>query len=126
MVLVRTILMCTDEKGIRIDLGAKIEGGVHAMKTMWDTVKEEEEMGFLLIDARNAFNEGNRTRKLWTIWYLWPMRARFSFNCYRHHVTLYLCLGECAILIVIPSWEGMTQGEPLAIILYGLLLLPLI
>ena len=42
-------------------LRAGIEGGVHDMRTMWDLMKSEEEMGFLLTDARNAFNEVNRT-----------------------------------------------------------------
>ena len=37
------------------------------MRTMWTQMKEEEEMGFLLIDARNAFNEANQTKMLWTI-----------------------------------------------------------
>ena len=32
------------------------------MCTMWELMKQEEEMGFLLIDARN--NEGNRTQML--------------------------------------------------------------
>jgi hypothetical protein len=34
---------------------------------MWELHKAEEEWGFLLIDARNAFNEMNRTIMLWTV-----------------------------------------------------------
>jgi hypothetical protein len=49
----------------------------------------EEESGFLLIDARNAFNEGNRTGMLWTVRHEWPPPgARFAFNCYRHWAIL--------------------------------------
>jgi hypothetical protein len=42
----------------------------------------EEEWEFLLIDARNAFNEGNQTVR-----HEWPSGARFTFNCYRHWST---------------------------------------
>ena len=38
-------------------LRAEIKGAVHAMKTMRASLKEEEEMDFLLINERNAFNE---------------------------------------------------------------------
>jgi hypothetical protein len=40
-------------------LKARIEGGIHAMRLLWEQHKAEEEWGFLLVDARNAFNEGN-------------------------------------------------------------------
>ena len=96
------------------------------MKTIWALLKEEEDMGFLLIDAQNAFNKDMHTRMLWTIWHIWPMEAQLSFNCYRHHTALYLCLGHFLMLIVIPIQEGVTQGDPLAMILYRILLLPLI
>ena len=43
-------------------LQARIEVRVHAMRTIWDSLKEVEEMGFILVDARNAFNEANRTK----------------------------------------------------------------
>jgi hypothetical protein len=40
-------------------LEAGIEGGIHAMRLLWDMHLAEEEWGFLLVDAKNAFNEGN-------------------------------------------------------------------
>ena len=43
----------------------------------------EEEWGFLRIDARNAFNEINRTVMLWVIRHEWPSGVRFYFNCYQ-------------------------------------------
>ena len=42
-------------------LEAGIEGAIHAMRVLWDKHKKEEDWGFLLIDARNALNEENRT-----------------------------------------------------------------
>ena len=34
--------------------------------------QEEEDWGFLLIDARNAFNEENRTAMIWAIRHEFP------------------------------------------------------
>ena len=89
-------------------------------------MKEDEEMGFLLIDARNAFNEGNRTQMLWTVRHLWPTRARFTFNCYRHHSMMYLKSSDRRNFEIIHSREEVTQGDPLAMIAYGISLLPMI
>jgi hypothetical protein len=40
-------------------LEAGMEGGIHAMRLLWEQHAAEEEWGFLLVDARNVFNEGN-------------------------------------------------------------------
>jgi hypothetical protein len=46
-------------------LEAGVEGGrIHPMQYLWDRHHMEEEWGFLLIDARNGFNEGNQTGML--------------------------------------------------------------
>ena len=71
-------------------LKAGIEGGIHAIQQIWDSHNNEEEWGFLLVDAKNAFNKLNRTLMLWTVRHLWPSGARFAFNCYKHHSTLIL------------------------------------
>ena len=78
----------------------------------------------LLVDARNGFNELGRRAMLWTVRHLWAAGARFSFNCYRHFSQLILRRrGEpCSILL---SQEGVTQGDPLSMVLYGLALTPL-
>ena len=34
-----------------------IEGNIHVMRVLWEEHNKEEDWGFLLIDARNAFNE---------------------------------------------------------------------
>ena len=48
-------------------LKAGIEGAVHAVRAMAAIRPDEEEWGFLLVDAANAFNAGNRTAILWTV-----------------------------------------------------------
>ena len=43
---------------------------------------------FLLIDARSAFNENNRTEMIWDVRYEWPSGVQFIINFYRHWDTL--------------------------------------
>ena len=78
----------------------------------------------LLVDATNGFNELGRKAMLWTVRHRWANGARFSFNCYRHSAQLLLRRrgGDCAIIL---SREGVTQGDPLSMVLYGLALTPL-
>ena len=54
-----------------------------------------------------------------------PSGARFCFNCYRHHAILVI-RGRSGNAAFIPSQEGVTQGDPLAMFCYGIGLLPLI
>jgi hypothetical protein len=43
------------------ELEGGIEGGIHAIDELWKQLAMEEEWGFLLVDASNAFNELNQT-----------------------------------------------------------------
>ena len=83
-------------------------------------------MGFLLIDARNAFNEDNQTAMLWDVWHEWPSGVQFTFNCSRHWDTLVVRETGDGSGHFLHSKEGMTQGDPLAMIAYGIGVLPLI
>ena len=61
---------------------------------------------------------------LWTVQHCWPAGARFAFNCYRHSGKIILRQpGEPPVTIL--SREGVTQGEPLSMVLYGTTLTPL-
>ena len=107
-------------------LKAGIKGGIHAIQQIWDDNNNDDEWGFLLVDAKNAFNELNRTLMLWTVRHLWPSGAKFAFNCYKHHSTLIIRSSKIEDMASISSEEGVTQGDVLAMILYGLALLPII
>ena len=50
--------------------------------------------------------------------------SRFTFNCYRHQIRL-VCRQPGGEPEIILSQEGVTQGDPLAMVLYGIALLPL-
>ena len=61
---------------------------------------------------------------LWTVRHCCPVGVRFALNCYRHWLQLLLCqTGEPSVKIL--SIEGVTQGDPLSMVLYGITLVPL-
>ena len=80
---------------------------------------EANPYGVTCVDARNGFNELSRKVMLLTVRHRWSKGARFAFNCYRHACILIVCQ-ECKECLVILSEEGVTQGDPLSMILYGL------
>ena len=96
------------------------------MTHMWKSLEAEESVGFLLVDARNAFNELNREVMLWVIRHEWPQGARFVFNCYQHWATLLVRGNKQGSGFLVHSKEGVTQGDPLAMVSYGVGILPLI
>ena len=82
-------------------------------------------LGILLIEVRNPFNEENWTAMLWAVRHEWPSGAQFTFNCYRHWATLVVRNTEDGSGHFLHSKEGVTQGDPLAMIDYGIGVLPL-
>jgi hypothetical protein len=71
----------------------------------------------------NGFNELGRRAMLWTVRHRWAAGARFAFNCYRHSAQLILRRkGQTGYTLL--SREGVTQGDPLSMALYGLALVP--
>ena len=70
------------------ELESGIKGGICAVRLLWQQTAQEEDWGFLLIDAQNAFNEENRTTMLWAVRHKWTGDTQFTFNCYRHWATL--------------------------------------
>ena len=105
---------------------AGIEGAIHDMRVLWEEHQTEEDWGFILIDARNACNEENRTAMLWAVRHEWPSGAQFTFNCYRHWDTLVVWDTGDGSGHFLYSKEGVTQEDPLAMIAYGIGVLPLI
>ena len=61
---------------------------------------------------------------MWTVRHIWPARARFAFNCYRHWAQLILRQPRETPVTVL-SREGVTQGDPLSMVLYRITLVPL-
>ena len=44
-----------------------IKGGIHTMRILWAHHSQEEDWGFIPIDARNDFSEENPTATLWAV-----------------------------------------------------------
>ena len=95
------------------------------MCVLWEEHKKEEDWGFLLIDARNVFNEENRTAMIWAVRHECTSGAQFTFNCYRHWATLVFQDTGDRSGHFLHIKEGVTQGDPLAMIAYGIGVLPL-
>ena len=94
-----------------------IEAAVHATRTAFESDDCE---AALLVDATNAFNALNRQVALHNIRCLCPPIATILINTYRSPTELFVD-GD-----VILSQEGTTQGDPLAMPMYGLATIPLI
>lgn len=94
------------------------------MNQLWKENKGLHNFGFLLVDARNAFNEVNRIALLWNVRHLWVKGSCFLFNCYRHHSPL-MCRSPDGTSFLLYSQEGVTQGCPMATVGFGIAILPL-
>ena len=94
-----------------------IEAAINAARFAFEL---EENESILLVDATNAFNVLNRQVALHNIRSLCPPIATILINSYRSPSDL-LVDGD-----VILSQEGTTQGDPLAMPMYGLATIPII
>uniref|UniRef100_A0A1X7UBN0 Reverse transcriptase domain-containing protein n=1 Tax=Amphimedon queenslandica TaxID=400682 RepID=A0A1X7UBN0_AMPQE len=93
------------------------EAAVHSLCHLFADTNTE---AVLLVDATNAFNSLNRAAALRNVLELCPSLGRVLVNTYRENVDLYID-GE-----IIVSQEGTTQGDPLAMAMYSLGVIPLI
>ena len=97
---------------------AGCEAAIHSMK---DIFADEDTEAVLLIDAANAFNSINREAFLHNIKVICPEIAIFVSNCYAKSSRLFVIGG-----IEISSAEGTTQGDPMAMAIYAVAIIPLL
>ena len=57
---------------------------------------------------------------LWTVVHRWPRASRFAFNYYRHFPQLVIRVPGDRTPKIILSKEEVTQGDPMAMPLYGI------
>ena len=107
------------------DEGSKGEEGgggtLRALKALEFLTQEAEPIGTTLVDSHNGFNKLSRLAVLWTVRHRWPAGVRFAFNCYKHWAQLILCQPR-EPPVTIFSRDGVTQGDPLSMVLYGMLI----
>ena len=94
-----------------------IKYAIHSLHHSFDDPKNE---AILLIDDKDAFNVLNRRTALENVKALCPSLHVVLQNSYRQPSHLFI--GRSTIL----SQEGTTQGDPLAMAMYGIAILPLI
>ena len=94
-----------------------IEAAIHAMHHIYDNKNTD---ALLLVDAENAFNLLNRRAALHNIKVLCPALATILQNTYGGASELFVG-GEMLI-----SDEGTTQGDPLAMSMYAVAVMPLL
>ena len=97
---------------------AGCEVAIHAVRDLYDL---DSTHGFIQIDASNAFNSINRSVLLHNIKILCPQISTYIFNCYCKPARVFLTGGR-----EIMSSEGTTQGDPIAMGMYALGLMPLL
>ena len=112
-------------EGDRGSEGEEEGGGTQrALEALEFLTQDAEPSGTTLVDSHNGFNKLSRLAVLWTVQHRWPAGARFAFNYYNHWAQLLLRQpGE--LLVTILSREGVTQGDPLSMVLYVITLVPL-
>ena len=104
-----------------LQLCAGQEAGCEAaIHTMWQVFETPEVEATIIVDASNAFNTLNRQNALRNIQRLCPSLATVLINTYCEDVQLHID-GETLL-----SQEGTTQGDPLAMAMYAIGILPLI
>ena len=94
------------------------ESLIHAMQPIYEDQSAE---AVLSVDASNAFNSINRNVFLHNVEVICPSIARYVKNCYSVKSRLFIIgSGE------IQSMEGTTQGDPAAMVIYAIAIIPLI
>ena len=102
-----------------------IEAGIHLMHQMWDEHKEDPDWGIMVLDMENAFNLAARIPMLWTLRHECASLSYLAFNCYSFCATLKVKTPDGNSYKLL-SKEGVTQGCPLSMIIYGITTLPII
>ena len=106
-------------KNFQLCLGQKcgIEYAIHSLRK---ELEKPETEAILLIDAENSFNSLNRELALKNVEIFCPALHHSLANSYKHPSNLYVNN------TVLTSTEGTTQGDPLAMAMYGIRIVPLI
>ena len=97
---------------------AGCEAAIHAMHSIFES---EETEAVLLLDASNAFNSINRNAFLHNVKVICPSISTYVQNCYNDSSRLFVVGGK-----EIKSTEGTTQGDPIAMYIYAIAIIPLI
>ena len=93
------------------------EVAIHAMEEIF---ADDNTHGLIQVDANNAFNTINRKVLMHNIHVLCPEIATFTINCYMKPARHFVIGG-----VELSSCKGSTQGDPIAMPIYAIGILPL-
>ena len=125
--IARKVVVSSTRNGIIDNVGllqvcAGHEAGCKSViQAMNNIFKDEQTEAVLLVDAANAFNAVNCKAFLHNINIICPSIATFVHNCYSRPSRLFVIGG-----VEIASSEGTTQGDPVAMVVYAIAIIPLI
>ena len=88
---------------------------------MYEIYENQSSEAVLLVDASNAFNSINRNAFLHNITIICLPLARDVRNCYYANTRLFI-IGGCEIQLM----EGTTQGDPTAMAIHAITIVPLV
>ena len=97
---------------------AGCESIIHAMQAIYE---DETCQAVLLVDVSSAFNSINRNVFLHNVAIMCPAIAVYVKNCYCLHSRHFIIGGNA-----IRSCEGTTQGDPIAMAVYAIAIIPMI
>ena len=112
------ILNATGYQQLCAGQNAGCEVAIHAVRDLFEL---DSNHGFIQIDASNAFNAINRKLLLHNVNIICPQISTYINNCYAHPARLFITGGK-----EMSSQEGTTQGDPIAMGMYALGLMPLL
>ena len=108
---VGSLQVCTGQE-------ARFESLVRAMRAIYEDQLSDT---VFLVDTSNAFDSVNRNAFLHNIIIICPPPARFVRNCYYANTRLSIIGGAET-----QSMEGSTQGDPAAMTIYAIAIIPLV
>ena len=88
------------------------------MQCLWHI---KTKLALFLVVASNAFNSINRNDFLHSLTIICPAIATYAKNCWSLHSQLFIIGGN-----EIRSCEGTTQGDPIAMAVYAIVIIPMI
>ena len=84
-------------------------------------LNKEDSEAVLIIDGSNSFDAVNRKLFFQNVSVIWPEIAVFVKNCYALPSRLFIIQGK-----ELKSCEGTTQGDPSAMVIYVIAIIPLL
>ena len=109
--------------GIKAGPEAEVQALIEMLTAMEDS-SDGETYVLVKLDADNAFNRLNRDVAILNCRLYWPSASRYVLNTYKGNPLMFV-RGRAQTFTIV-SEEGVTQGSPMAMLVFAVRILPLI